>query len=159
MGSRAVGVLARDAGAARSRFGVEDGKTGVVYTRTGRPFFNDEALERALIERVGRAVDAIGLWERLETDWVCLDAELMPWSAKAQALIDVQYRPVGEAGIAGTDAAAPLLAEAMARGVDVGDLSTRIATRLENALAYDASWRRYVRPVPDWRIYASRRST
>jgi protein phosphatase len=147
MGSRAVVVLARDAEAARSRFGVEDGKVGVVYTRTGRPFFSDDVLERALIERVGSAASAKGLWERLDTDWLCLDAELMPWSAKAQALIDSQYRPVGEAGIAGTGAAAAILAQAMARGVDVGDLSARMATRLENAVAYDASWRRYVRPV------------
>jgi protein phosphatase len=35
MGSRAVLVLARDADAARRRFGVEDGKQGVAYTRTG----------------------------------------------------------------------------------------------------------------------------
>jgi polynucleotide kinase-phosphatase len=147
MGSRAVIVLARDADASRGRFGVEDGKVGVVYTRTGRPFFSDEALERALIERLGMAVDATGLWERLDTDWLCLDAELMPWSAKARALIDSQYRPVGEAGIAGTGAAAAMLAQALARGVDVGDLATRMATRFENAVAYDASWRRYVRPV------------
>jgi protein phosphatase len=106
MGSRAVVVLARDADAAKARFGVEDGKAGVIYTRTGRPFFSDDALESGLIERVGKAADAVGLWDRLETDWLCLDAELMPWSAKAQALIDSQYRPVGEAGIAAPE---PLL--------------------------------------------------
>jgi protein phosphatase len=147
MGSRAVMVLARDADTAKARFGVEDGKAGVIYTRTGRPFFSDDALERGLIERVGKAVDATGLWDRLETDWLCLDAELMPWSAKAQALIDSQYRPVGEAGIAGTAAAAAMLAQAIARGIDVADLAARLGTRHGNAVAYDASWRRYVRPV------------
>jgi protein phosphatase len=147
MGSRAVVVLARDAEAAKARFGVEDGKAGVIYTRTGRPFFGDDMLERALVERVGNAVGAAGLWDRLETDWLCLDAELMPWSAKAQALIDSQYRPVGEAGIAGTAAAAAILAQAMARGVDVADLAARLGVRHGNAVAYDASWRRYVRPV------------
>jgi polynucleotide kinase-phosphatase len=147
MGSRAVIVVARDADAARARFGVEDGKAGVAYTRTGRPFFSDEALERAIVARVGKATDAIGLWDRLETDWLCLDAELMPWSAKAQALIDSQYRPVGEAGIAGTGAAVAVLKQALVRGVPVDDLVTRLGTRHENAAAYDASWRRYVRPV------------
>ena len=147
MGSRAVLVLARDADAARRRFGVEDDKQGVVYTRTGRAFFADEALERALVERLGLALERAGLWERLETDWVCLDAELMPWSAKAQALIDAQYRPVGEAAIAGTTAAAEITALAASRGVPVGDLLTQLTTRVVNARAYDESWRRYVRPV------------
>jgi protein phosphatase len=147
MGSRAVLVLARDADAARRRFGVEDAKQGVAYTRTGRALFAKEALEQALIERVGLAVERADLWERLETDWLCLDAELMPWSAKAQALIDAQYRPVGEAAIAGTTAAADIAAHAAARGVDVGDLLTKLTTRVGNARAYDASWRRYARPV------------
>lgn len=147
MGSRSVLVLARDADAARRRFGVEDDKQGVVYTRTGRAFFAEEALERALIERVALAIERTGLWDRLETDWLCLDAELMPWSAKARALIDAQYRPVGDAAIAGTAAAADITARAAARGMDVGDLLTKLTTRAVNARAYDASWRRYVRPV------------
>jgi protein phosphatase len=147
MGSRAVVVLARDADAARRCFGVEDAKQGVVYTRTGRAFFSDDTLERALIERVGAAVERAGLWQRLQTDWLCLDAELMPWSAKAQALIDAQYRPVGEAAVAGTAAAADVAARAVARGVDVGNLLAKLATRAGNARAYDAAWRRYARPV------------
>jgi len=147
MGSRAVVVLARDAEAARLRFGVEDGKAGVVFTRTGRGFFSDEGLEQAVIARIGAAVTSAGLWARLETDWLCLDAELMPWSAKAQALIDTQYRPVGEAGMAGTMAAAHLAAAAALRGVDTGELTARLETRAANAAAYDTSWRHYVRPV------------
>jgi protein phosphatase len=147
MGSRAVVVLARDADTAKARFGVEDGKAGVVYTRTGRPFFSDATLEAAMIERIGATATAIGLWDRLETGWLCLDAELMPWSAKAQALIDQQYRPVGEAGMAGTAAAAAMLAQALARGIDVGDLAARMAIRHGNAVAYDAAWRGHVRPV------------
>ena len=58
-----------------------------------------------------------------------------------------EYRPVGEAGIAGTAAAAAMLAQAMERGVDVADLAARLGVRHSNAVAYDASWRRYVRPV------------
>ena len=147
MGSRAVAIVARDAEAARRRFAVEDGKAGVIYTRTGRAFFADDALEAALVARIGAAAGKAGLWDELGTDWLCLDAELMPWSAKAQALIDGQYRPVGEAGVAGTRAASTTIAQAMARGVDLGDLSTRLDARAANATAYDAAWRRYVRPV------------
>jgi protein phosphatase len=147
MGSRAVIVIARDAQAARDRFGAGDGKAGVIFTRTGRAFFQDAALEQALIERIGAAIVAADLWRRLGTDWLCLDTELMPWSAKAQGLIDAQYRPVGEAAIAGTTAASELVAQAAARGVDMGDFVSRLNTRAENARLYDASWRRYVRPV------------
>ena len=41
MGSRAVVVVCRDEQAARERFGVAEGEIGIVYTRTGRRFFND----------------------------------------------------------------------------------------------------------------------
>jgi protein phosphatase len=147
MGSRAVVVLARDAEAAQRRFGVEDGKSGVIYTRTGRAFFADDGLEAALVERIGAAAERAGLWRQLETDWLCLDAERMPWSAKAQALIDQQYRPVGEAGIAGTSAAAELALQTSSRGVAIEDLAKRLTVRAANAAAYDAAWRGYVRPV------------
>lgn len=147
MGSRAVVVLARDVDAARRRFGTEDDKAGVIYTRTGRAFFADDKLEAAMVAQIGRAVDATDLWRRLDSDWLCLDAELMPWSAKAQALIDSQYRPVGEAGIAGTNAAVETVAQAAARGIEVGDLLAHLRLRADNAAAYDVAWRRYVRPV------------
>lgn len=93
MGSRALLVIARDAEAAVRRFGVEDGKLGVIYTRTGRPFFKDDGQEAAIVARVGQAMEVSGLWSDLETDWVLLDAELMPWSAKAQDLLKTQYLP------------------------------------------------------------------
>jgi protein phosphatase len=143
MGSRAIIVLARDAAAARERFGVEDDRAGRVYTRSARAFFADEAIEAALVARLGTAMETAGLWDRLDTRWVCLDAELMPWSAKAQALIDGQYRPVGEAALAATVEAHRLAAAAIARGVPVQDLAERLARRAGNAAAYDAAWRRY----------------
>lgn len=149
MGSRAVLVVARGAHMAARRFGTEDGKAGVVYTRTGRPFFSEAALEAEVIARAAVAVGAAGLWDELVTDWVCLDAEIMPWSAKAQALIDAQYRPVGEAGVAALTAAVEAAALAMARGIALDDLAGKLGARLANARAYDAAWRRYVRPAAD----------
>ena len=64
MGSRAVVVLCRDADAARRRFGVVGDDVGIIYTRTGRRFFDDAVLERDLLSMVGRAMDASGTWER-----------------------------------------------------------------------------------------------
>ncbi len=132
MGSRALLVVARDAGAARTRFGVEDGKAGVVYTRTGRPFFKDEARERAIIGRVAGAIHATGLWETLETDWVLLDAELMPWSAKAQELLQRQYYPT----VAAAQSSAAALLDAIAKAGDLGGLDAlrmKAETQLSNA--------------------------
>ena len=92
MGSRAIAVIAKDQDAAERRFGVGDGTTGTVYTRTGRPFFTDTT---ELVDRLRAA--AAPLFESLETDWLALDCELLPWSAKAIELIKSQYASVGAA--------------------------------------------------------------
>ncbi|MEA2689650.1 MAG: hypothetical protein QOD51_2257, partial [Candidatus Eremiobacteraeota bacterium] len=147
MGSRTVVVLARDAAAARRRFGVDTGERGVVLTRTGRPFFADNALNAALLDRLATALERSGFWARFNTDWLCIDAELMPWSAKAQSLVDAQYAPVGEAAVAGLGAAAGELRAAIARGVDATALLERIEARGDAALRYADAFRRYVRPV------------
>ncbi len=132
MGSRALLVVAKTAAAARGRFGVEDGKAGVVFTRTGRPFFKDGATEAAVIERVATALAASGLWDALDTDWVLLDAELMPWSAKAQDLLKRQYYPT----VAAAEASAAALIDALGRNGDAGDLSelkAKAEVKLSNA--------------------------
>ena len=147
MGSRAVVIVCRDEAVAAARFRVTTGERGSIYTRTGRPFFADSATERALLDRLAAAMTACGLWDRLGTEWACLDAELLPWSAKAGALIEEQYAPVGAAARAGLGAAEAVLAAATARGVDTGDAQARFAARHDAAFRYDAAWRRYAWPV------------
>jgi protein phosphatase len=95
MGSRAVVIVCRDEEAARTRFGIADESAGACYTRTGRRFFDGGAMETAFLAAVRDAVARAGWWEEFQTDWVALDCELMPWSAKAQALVKEQYAPVG----------------------------------------------------------------
>jgi protein phosphatase len=68
-------VPCKDADAARLRFGITDGAAGIVYTRTGRPFFSDDGLGAEVVGRLRAAVDRAGFWGRFETDWLCLDAE------------------------------------------------------------------------------------
>ena len=65
----------------------------------------------------------------MATDWVVLDCELMPWSAKAQALIRQQYAAVGAAAGAAPPDVLGALGMAQARGVDVGALEQRFAAR------------------------------
>jgi protein phosphatase len=112
MGSRAVVIACQDEQAARERFGVTDGEVGIVYTRTGRRFFNEPALEMQFLDRVRSALTAANLWSELATNWVCLDCELMPWSAKAQELLKTQYAAVGAAGRASLPRAVATLAQA-----------------------------------------------
>ena len=132
MGSRALLVVAKNAGAAKTRFGVEDGKAGVIFTRTGRPFFKDEQTELAVVGRITAAMDASGLWTELETDWVLLDAELMPWSAKAQELLKRQYLPT----VSAAERSAAALLDAMADQAgseELQKLRAQAEIRLSNA--------------------------
>ena len=147
MGSRAVVVVGRDAETIERRFGIASESAGACYTRTGRRFFEDLALEAQFLERVRAACTASGLWDNLETDWVLLDCELMPWSIKAQELVVEQYAPVGASASAGLSAAQALLRQAAARGVDTGDSSASIDERLRVAQLYRDAYARYCWPV------------
>ncbi|MFJ9544351.1 polynucleotide kinase-phosphatase [Streptomyces sp. NPDC101225] len=142
MGSRAVALVCRDAGAAGKKFGV-DGPTGALYTRTGRPFFDDEAVTEEILGRVRTAVGEAGLWDELDTDWLLLDAELMPWSLKASGLLRSQYAAVGAAAGAVFPGALAALEGAAARGVEVTDLLARQRERAANAAAFTDAYRGY----------------
>jgi protein phosphatase len=147
MGSRAVLLVCRDAEAARRRFGVTTAESGVILTRTGRRFFPQASIETELLGQVRAAAGAADLWQRLETDWLCLDAELMPWSAKAQELLRTQYAAVGSAARAGLAASTAALDAAVARGIDVAALRARTHERAERAALYTEAYRRYCWPV------------
>lgn len=142
MGSRAVALVCRDAEAAGRRFGV-DGPTGSLYTRTGRPFFTDPSVTEEILGRVRAAVDRAGLWAELDTDWLLLDAELMPWSLKASGLLRSQYAAVGAASGAVFPGALAALEGAAARGVDVSELLDRQRGRASDAAAFTDAYRRY----------------
>jgi len=144
MGSRAIVVLARDDGTAASRFGVTDGTSGTIHTRTGRPFF-DAALTATLVDRLRAACTP--LFDSLDTDWLVLDAELLPWSAKAMGLVREQYASVGAAAHHALPAAATVLATAAARGLDVADLAARTARRTASAEAFRDVYAAYCRPT------------
>jgi protein phosphatase len=146
MGSRAVLVVCRDEAVARRRFGVADEAAGACWTRTGRRFL-EPSFEEPLLAAVRRAVERAGLWEQLATDWVCLDAELMPWSVKAHELVRQQYAAVGAAARIGLEHAVTALAGAARRGLEVGDLLERHRERALMAERYTAAYRRYCWPV------------
>jgi protein phosphatase len=147
MGSRAVVILCRDEAVSQRRFGVIQPALGVVYTRTGRRFFADAALERAFLERVRQAAEQSRLWEELATDWLCLDCELMPWSVKAQELLVAQYAPVGAAGMNVLAVAVNVLDQATARNADLQEIAERTKARLDAVTKYRDAYRHYCWPV------------
>ncbi|MFJ3192712.1 polynucleotide kinase-phosphatase [Streptomyces griseoviridis] len=146
MGSRAVALVCRDADSARARFGV-DGPTGSLYTRTGRPFFDDASVTEEILGRLRTAIGAAGLWDELDTDWLLLDAELMPWSLKAAGLLRSQYAAVGAASGAVFPGVLAALEGAAARGVDVAGLHDRQRRRASDAARFTDAYRRYCWPT------------
>lgn len=147
MGSRAVAVICRNSETARKRFGVSGKETGMIYTRTGRRFFTDHTVEASLIEAVAHALTATNFWEEMETDWVCLDCELMPWSAKAQELLQEQYGAVRAAAQGSLAAAEGVLAAALERGLPVESILERNSLRRRMIGEYAAAYGRYCWPV------------
>ncbi len=147
MGSRAVVVVCRDEQAARARFGVVGQGIGIVYTRTGRRFFSDPAFERGLLERLAQALTSVGSWDEFETDWFCIDAEILPWSVKALELVKSQYAAVGVAATTGLREAAAALSLVAARSEDAAPLLQRYRDRESRAALYVEAYRRYCWPV------------
>jgi polynucleotide kinase-phosphatase len=130
MGSRAVLLVRKEGGA--------------IYTRTGRAFF-DGALGSSLLDNVRSA--CTGLFDEFSTSWLLIDAELMPWNAKASGLIREQYAAVGAASGGALPVAVDALESAVARGVDVTDLLARTSQRASNAALYREAYERYCWPV------------
>jgi protein phosphatase len=147
MGSRAIVILCRDEDVARQRFGVVGEGIGICYTRTGRRFFEDATVERELLHRIRITLTGAEFWDEFKTDWLCLDAELMPWSAKAQELLRQQYAAVGAAAKASLTETVASLASVASQNEDAAQLLQRSKESLADANLFIDSYRRYC-----WRV-------
>ncbi len=155
MGSRVIVIVAKDEEAICKRFGMVDAGFGICYTRTGRPFFNNTAMQLSLLTQLRDALTETNFWEDFKTDWVCLDAELMPWSSKAQALLEQQYAAVGASASHSFAEALSMLEQTRKRGLDVSALLTYTGERAESVKSYIDAYRRYcweVRSVADLKL-------
>lgn len=140
MGSRAVVRVSVEPGG--------DSGDDAVYTRTGRAFL-PEPLAGNFLRRVRAAAVRARLFEDLDTDWLLLDAELLPWSLKAEGLLREQYAAVGAAGRMALPAAVATLRQAQQRGLPVEAVLERIVRRERDVTSYDAAWRPYAWPTRD----------
>lgn len=123
MGSRANMLVVRDPKTAKDIFGDEN--TFSVWTRNGRKFFNDE-----MSEKIGKIVRKAMDWK--EYTWVLLDAEIMPWSAKAHSLIKDQYLNTSGAGSVGLPVLINQLKKASKIFPEMGAILEKQKLRLEN---------------------------
>ena len=142
MGSRAIFVIARSREAALHRFGITNDAAGVAYTRTGRRFFNNPEMEHAVIDRLRNAIAKTHGWE-----WACIDAEIMPWSAKGADLIATHYAPVAAAAKMGLAQATRYLTQAQERDPAHAELLARYQSKERMAEAYDRAYQHYSWPV------------
>lgn len=157
MGSRAILIICRDEAVASRRFGIVNEGIGTIYTRTGRRFFNDATLESGLLERVHAAVTQANLWDELNSDWMLLDCELMPWSAKAQELLQTQYAAVGSAARHAFATTLPVLNMTTTRDTAAQPLLAHYQARADSVERYIAAYRRYcweVTSIADLRLAA-----
>ena len=99
--------------------------------------------------RLQTAMTNTGFWEEFNSDWACLDCELMPWSVKAQELIKNQYAAVGASAKVSLNSAVELLSLAAARGVDVGNNLTDYQQKKQIVDRYVDSYRRYC-----WQVHS-----
>lgn len=147
MGSRAIVIVCKDNMAVREKFGVDEEDIGICYTRTGRRFFNDLSLESEFLQRMQNAISESNLWESLQTDWVILDCELMPWSAKAQELLKRQYAAVGAAARPALAESLLVLEQASNLGEEIGSLLIKYREQSEMVDKFIQAYRQYCWPV------------
>jgi len=156
MGSRAVLILCKNENVVRERFGIINEGTGVCYTRTGRNFFTDPVIEKEFLDRVVGALTHSGFWKKHKTDWVCLDAELMPWSVKAQSLLKDQYASVGSAAQNALPEVENVLQKVIDRGVSGAEkLLNKFSYKNAAISKYIEAYRSYcweVNSVDDYKL-------
>ncbi len=88
--------------------------------------------------------------------WVCLDAELMPWSAKAQSLLKDQYASVGAAAQTSLTEVELALQKALDRGIDGARNALDKYSRKKSAISkYIKAYRNYcweINSVEDYKL-------
>ncbi|MFY3791119.1 polynucleotide kinase-phosphatase [Ureibacillus sp. MALMAid1270] len=96
MGSRGILLLFKDQETGFKYVGRNT--LGVIYTRTGRRFFDDNT-ELEILSRINKGLTTSNYFDKYGTEFVLLDAEIMPWNLKAKELISSQYAHVSENAI------------------------------------------------------------
>lgn len=140
MGSRGILLLFRNRNHAKAYIGKES--LGSIYTRTGRRFFQPE-IEKKVIEQLHMDLTNAGYFEKYETDFVLLDAEILPWNVKAKELIRRQYAHVGEMADLGRQKLKEFLQRAKENGRVVEDWMKEVDQQLSQTKTFNEVYPAY----------------
>ncbi|MGM9949122.1 MAG: polynucleotide kinase-phosphatase [Lysinibacillus sp.] len=142
MGSRAVIFIAKDEKVTKQLLNTD--ALGVITTRTGRAFFEGN-LQQAVLKAIHRELIEKNYFERFQTDYVLMDAEILPWNLKAHGLIDTQYANVAEQALMDRQF---LLNKLQATAhVDVSNWVEEYTHKVKNAARFDAVYQNYCWPT------------
>ncbi|MDX2305894.1 MAG: polynucleotide kinase-phosphatase [Microscillaceae bacterium] len=147
MGSRAVVIVCKNENIPQEHFGIMEKSLGICYTRTGRRFFNKMEVEQAFLYKINQALSQSNFWDKMHTDWVCLDGELMPWSVKAQELIKSQYASVQASASHSLKETLFMIEKAQNRELDLTNLYEQFTERQTQITQYTQAYRNYCREV------------
>ncbi|HBW38451.1 polynucleotide kinase-phosphatase [Desulfosporosinus sp. BICA1-9] len=140
MGSRAILLLFKDADTAVNYVG--NPTLGTIYTRTGRAFF-DRAMTQTVLGQLNNDLNRAQYFTKNKTDFVLLDAEILPWNLKAKELISAQYAHVSEVAIMDRQRMLDKLQEAERNGWEVNPWLEEFKSKLESAEVFRAVFQKY----------------
>ncbi|MGW8957420.1 polynucleotide kinase-phosphatase [Paenibacillus sp. NPDC055715] len=140
MGSRAVLLLFKNEQAAVEYVGYPT--LGTIYSRSGRAFF-EPGIGKQVLAKLNHDLQNAGYFERNRTEFVLLDAEIVPWNLKARELIASQYAHVGEAALLDRSKLINKLYQAKAGGREVGDWLEEMERKYANAVMFQEAFQKY----------------
>ncbi|MEH7178152.1 polynucleotide kinase-phosphatase [Neobacillus vireti] len=140
MGSRGILFLFKNKEVAKEYIGRET--LGNIYTRTGRAFFKKE-VEEQIVGVLNEDLVKSGYFETYNTDFVLLDAEILPWNLKAKDLILNQYAHVGEMALLDRKKLQDSLQQAFESGKGVEHWIQENEMGIENAKVFNEVYQKY----------------
>lgn len=117
-GTRVVVIVCRNESTARTVFGTTDGRAGIVYSRTGRNIFSDRNAEEAWMQRLRTAAEKAKIFDEYGAFFIFEATLIVPAPPPVETRDELTY-----------DALQETIAQAMARGIDMGAFATRIENR------------------------------
>ena len=140
MGSRAILLLFKTAEVAVDYVGYPT--LGTIYTRTGRAFF-DQTMTQTIVRQLNSDLNRAEYFTKYKTDFILLDAEILPWNLKAKELISAQFAHVSEVAIMDRQKVLDKLQEAERNGWKVNSWLEEFRSKLESAKIFRAVFEKY----------------
>lgn len=146
MGSRGILLVFKNEAVALKYIGRET--LGVINTRNGRTFFQKE-IEHEILQRINKGLTDNDYYQTYNTDFVLLDAEIMPWNLKAKELINSQYAHVAESAILDRSLLRAKLEKVEKINKELENWLAEYVTLLDNAHVFKEVFQKYCWDIED----------